>query len=324
MRVLVTGCMGFIGSHFVKHLLNDIEDVQVVGLGRYSNTHNKLRIWDVIEKINLHFLDLQHSPLDDVFEDVEYVVNFAAKTFVDHSIRNPQSFIDSNVVGTYRLLEMARKSKSLKLFIQISTDEVYGAILKGKYTEDSPLNPTNPYAATKAAGDMLAKAYKNTYGLPIIVTRTENNYGPYQSREKVLPVFVRRLIEGKPLPVFGDGKHSRMWLHVGDHCRAISHLMNKGSIGQIYHVAGEQELQNLELAKKVVNAFNDEPDIDAEIDIGKYVQFIPDAEARPGHDRRYALDVTKLRATGWKPIYPLNPGLYSTVLWYKNNPWWFM
>ena len=244
-------------------------------------------------------------------------VNFAAKTFVDHSIKDPRPFIYSNLVGTYNLLEQARFYKT-KLYFQVSTDEVYGAILDGSYKEDSRLNPTNPYAATKAAADVLTLSYWNTYGLPAIITRTENNYGPMQHPQKAMPVFVKAALEGRKLPVYGDGKHRRMWLHVRDHCEAITHLIekffdNKIGAGEIYHVAGEQELENIELARKILRILGKPED---------QIQLIDDRNIRPGHDRRYALDTTKLKSTGWKPKISLDEGLKEVVNWYKDNDWW--
>jgi dTDP-glucose 4,6-dehydratase len=321
MRILVTGCLGFIGSRFCEHvLLSDRNrDISVVGLARSSNQKNLLRIDDILDdpRFTLHYTDMEDGQLADAFQDVDYVVNFAAKTFVDYSIRDPQPFVRSNIGGTFEMLEEARRSKTLKMFVQISTDEVYGAILQGSYKEDARLNPTNPYAATKAAADMLALSYHNTYGLPIIITRTENNYGPYQGREKAVPTFVRKALSGEPLPVFGDGKHRRMWLHVEDHCSAVLHLFQKGMPGQIYHVAGEHELENIELAELILRLTETPRTPDS-------IKFIPDHDARPGHDRRYALNCEKIRVTGWKPKWGIEDGFRNVVDWYMENRWWFM
>lgn len=315
MRILVTGCLGFIGSHFVKHVLNNYPDIQVVGLNRNTNQNNIARLKETIldKRFSMYYADIARSDLSDAFTDVDYVVNFAAKTFVDYSIREPYPFIESNVVGAYRMLEQARKSSTIKRFIQISTDEVYGAILNGKYTEDSRLNPSNPYAAAKAGGDALALSYFNTYKLPVIITRTENNYGEFQSREKVFPTFVRKALANEPLPVYGDGKHRRMWLYVEDHCTAIMKLIKDGLNGEIYHVAGEQELENIELARKILKVMGKPENL---------IAFVPDHDKRPGHDRRYALDCTKLRTIGWTPLTGLDAGIEKTVNWYINNPWW--
>jgi len=325
MRFLVTGILGFIGSYFARLVLADAEttenpDVSVVGVGRNTDTRNLRRLDGVWERagFKLVYCDIARDDVSELFEDVDYAVNFAAKTFVDHSIRDPEPFIQSNIVGTFRLLEAARKSRQLKRYIQISTDEVYGQILEGAYREDAPLNPRNPYASTKAAADMLCLAYYNTYGLPVIITRTENNYGPYQHPQKAIPTFVRKALNNEALPIYGDGKHRRMWLHVEDHCRAALHLLGAyeppgGKLGEVYHVAGEQELENLELARIILRILGKPEDM---------VKFIPDFDVRPGHDRRYALNVEKLRATGWMPRIGLQEGLKMTVDWYVKNRWW--
>ena len=311
MKLFVTGITGFIGSHFGRMALTAGHDV--VGLARQSDTRNISRIEDyqASPRFRLVYGDLT-ADISGLLEGVEAVVNFAARTFVDHSILDPEPFIQSNIVGTYKLLEQARKYKP-KLYVQVSTDEVYGAILDGAYKEDARLNPTNPYSSTKAAADMLCVSYWNTYKLPIIITRTENNYGPWQHPQKAIPVFVAKALKGEKLPVYGDGKHRRMWLHVEDHCAAILHLLEHGNAGEIYHVAGEEELENVELAKHVLDILGKPHSL---------ISFVPDHDVRPGHDRRYALDVTKLRATGWKPSHALREGLEETVMWYKNHPEW--
>ena len=314
MRILVSGVMGFIGSYFAKWCMLNNKDIEIVGVNRLTNNKNLKRLEPILDdnRFTMHFLDIIKDPLSDAFQDVDVVVNFAAKTFVDYSIQNAGPFVQSNLVGTFNMLEEARHSKSVKLFIHVGTDEVYGAILEGAYKEDSRLNPSNPYAATKAGADMLVVSYKNTYGMPVIITRTENNYGPFQGREKVIPTFVRKTLNNEPLPVFGDGKHRRQWLFVEDHCTAIMHLIDHGSPGQIYHIAGSQELENLELARRILKIM-DKPE---------NIKFIPDHDARPGHDRRYALDSSKIRATGWEPQWSLDKGLEYSVKWYMNNLWW--
>ncbi|VVB50486.1 GDP-mannose 4,6-dehydratase [uncultured archaeon] len=315
MRYLVTGCNGFIGSYFVKFVLKNDPEAVVVGLNRASSMKNEMRLeWAHSHpRFDLHYADLSRDPLADALQDVECVVNFAAKTFVDYSIRDPQPFIDSNIVGTYRLLEEVRKSRSIKHFFQVSTDEVYGAILNGAYKENSGLNPTNPYSAAKAAGDMMVVSYFNTYGIPAIITRTENNYGPFQGREKAVPTFVRKALADELLPVYGDGKHRRMWLYVEDHVTAILHLMAKGQKGQIYHVAGEQETENIELAKFILKTLG-KPE--------EQFKLIPDHDIRPGHDRRYALNADKIRATGWTAKFPFELGMKMAVEWYRANQDW--
>ena len=274
------------------------------------------------DRFHLIYGDLSRgSDLSGICEDVDYVVNFGAKTFVDFSIQDAEPFIASNIVGTYNLLEDARRyyslNKRLKRFIQVSTDEVYGAILEGAYKEDARLNPTNPYAASKAGGDMLALAYYHTYGLPIIITRTENNFGPYQHPQKAMPKFVKNALEGRKLPIYGDGEHRRMWLYVEDHCLAILHLLNHGHVGEVYHVAGEQELTNNKLAAMILRIMGKKDE-----EIPKLVEHIDDFNIRPGHDKRYALNVEKLKGTGWKPKYDLESAMKKTVMWYVENQWW--
>lgn len=324
MRILITGVYGFIGSAFAKLVLEET-DWQAVGLGRLGEKKNVQRLGDLVTnhpRLSLITGDLiDPGVISGICEDIDYVVHFSAKTFVDHSIRDPQPFIASNIGGTYNLLEQARKyfgvvhpsgGNGIKKYIQVSTDEVYGSILEGAYKEDAPLNPTNPYAATKAAGDMLALSYFNTYKMPIVVTRTENNYGAFQSRQKVVPTFVRKLMAGEPLPIYGDGKHIRQWLHVEDHCRAILLLLEKGVSGHIYHVAGNQELMNIELAEIISRAYG----------VPLNVQYMNDMGIRPGHDRRYALNSDKIRELGWVPRWTLEDGLKATVDWYRTHEDW--
>jgi len=317
MKVLVTGCLGFIGSHFVRYVLNNYDDIEVVGLNRNSNTKNRKRlenIWDD-PRFNMYYADFAKDDITDAFKNVDTVVHFGAKTFVDYSIKDPKPFIDSNIVGTFKILEEVRRSRTVEKYLQVSTDEVYGSILKGSYKEDSRPNPTNPYAATKMAADSLVLSYHNSYGIDTIITRTENNYGEYQGSEKVFPVFVKKALRNEQLPVYGDGLHRRMWLYVGDHCSAIMHLLEVGKAGEIYHVAGEEEMTNIELAKKILRLVGRPEDM---------FKFVPDFDIRPGHDRRYALNCDKIHATGWKAKWGIDEGFAKTVQWYIDNQWWVM
>ena len=314
MKLLVTGAFGFIGSQFVKMLIEDYPEVEIRAFVRNSDQRKSMRLhpYHNHHRLRLVFGDLTDiNSVSGICEHIDVVVNFAAKTFVDHSIKDASAFVQSNVIGTYNLLEEARKNR-VKKYVQISTDEVYGSILKGAYTEDAPLNPQNPYAASKAAADMLTISYGNTYGLKYIITRTENNYGKFQHPQKAMPVFVKHALNDLKIPVYGDGGHMRQWIRVEDHCLAIMHLISLEKEG-IYHVAGEQELKNIELAERILQILGKPKSL---------IDFVPDFDIRPGHDRRYALDVTKLKASGWRPKWNLKDGLEDAVKWYKENDWW--
>lgn len=315
MRILITGCLGFIGSNMVRRILDSGKDVSIVGLNRMSNTKNVKRLEESIndDRFNLYWADFAKDTITDAFKDVEYIIHLGAKTFVDYSIRNAYPFIESNVVGTYRILEEARNCPTLKKILFFSTDEVYGSILDGAYTEESRLRPSNPYACTKGAGDLLAMAYYNTYKLPIIISRCENVYGQYQGKEKVFPTFVRQAMADQKLTIFGDGGHIRQWIHVEDVIRGVDTLLADGKIGEVYHIAGNQELTNLDLAKRILKV------------IGKpetLISFVEDKNIRPGHDRRYCLDNSKLKALGWNPKIDLDVGIPLVAKWYAENPWW--
>lgn len=332
MRVLVTGVYGFIASYFAKYLLTTDPDIHIIGFGRDSAQSNTSRLGYVVRNPRLKLVhgDLcDANSLSGICEQVDVVVNFAAKTFVDHSLKDRAPFIQSNIIGADNLMEDATRYK-VKRFVQVSTDEVYGQILQGAYSEDALLNPRNPYSWSKACADLNAIQRHRTYKFPCIITRTENNFGPYQHRQKALPTFVRCALANEPLPVYGDGMHVRCWLHVEEHCRAIWHLV-MGSLvtdiapsittsaiilpacGEIYHVAGEQELTNIELARLVLRTLEKPED---------RIQFIPDHNIRPGHDRRYALNCDKLRATGFSIKQDLEERLKDTIMWYRDHPGW--
>lgn len=331
MRLLVTGHLGFIGSHFVAYALAQSKDVQVIGFNRNSDQGN-LRRLDMIPFLHRDRLKSVWGDLTDpaamsgLCEGIDVVVHFAAKTFVDHAIRDPLPFLESNIIGSHNLMNEATRCK-VKRYVQVSTDEVYGQILTGAYKEDATLNPRNPYSWTKAAADLDAIWRHRTYGFPCIITRTENNFGPWQHRQKALPTFTRCALNNEPLPVYGDGGHVRCWLHVNQHCAAIWHLIGYSeefrpshfgphqhqTLGEVFHVAGEDELTNLDLAKLILRTLDKPEDM---------IRFIPDAQARPGHDRRYALDCSKLKATGFSIKQDLPKALAECVRWYADNEDW--
>jgi dTDP-glucose 4,6-dehydratase len=331
LRILVTGASGFIGSAFVRTILAGDEH-SVVAFVRNSDQRNIYRLSSdakfqdaqINGRLRVIYGDLRDD-ISGLAEGCDAIVHFAAKTFVDRSIKDPLPFVEANVLGTYKILEEARRDK-VKRFINISTDEVYGAILEGAYKEDARINPTNPYAATKAGADALAISYTHTFGLWTAVTRTENNYGPWQGREKVFPTFVRCLMQGKKLPVYGDGKHRRQWLWVDDHISAILLLLTADvEPGQVFHVAGSQELENLDLARRIISAYFGLTAGSKEtyhIDCDKQIEFIEDRNVRPGHDRRYALVCEKMLKLGWSPKVNVAEGIPKAVKWYYENKWW--
>jgi len=311
---LVTGAAGFIGSNFVHHLFSKEDDIEVRVLDKlgYSANLENLKVFEGQDNFQFIKGDIcNKKTVTDAMEGVNIVVNFAAETAVDRSIEAPESFLYTDIVGVYTLLEEARNQKGLKKFIQISTDEVYGEILDGSFTEKSELKPRNPYAASKLGGDRIAYSFFATYGLPVVITRAANNYGPMAYPEKVIPLFITNLMDGKKIPLYGEGKQIRDWLHVEDHCKAIDLLVEKGIDGEVYNVAAGQEYTNLVLTQKICELMKkDESPIE-------YVQ------DRPGHDFRYSLDCSKLRNLGWQPEYDLDKGLKETVRWYQNNEaWW--
>lgn len=324
-QVLVTGARGFIGSAFVRSIIN--QDYGVIAFVRDTNSWAKSRLEldpDCIKACDSGKLRIINGDLNGdisgLCENVDIVVNFAARTFVDHSIRDPAPFITANVLGTANILEEARRN-GVKAFVQISTDEVYGQILEGSHHEQSPINPRNPYAASKAGADALVISYAHTFGMWTCVTRTENNYGPYQHPQKAMPVFIGKAIKNQNIPVYGDGMHVRQWLHVQDHVDAIFQIMEKGvsnsiNAGEVFHIAGNQEVTNTDLAKSIIKLLNRSEDL---------ITFVNDYNVRPGHDRRYALDCQKIKSiTGWQPKISLKQGLTEVVDWYQQHPEWLM
>jgi len=313
VKLLVTGGAGFIGSNFIRYMLSKYEDHTIVNLDKLTYAGN-LENLKGLEKNKRHSFvkgDICDRKLvEKVAKEVDVIINFAAESHVDRSIVEPEPFLTTNVLGTQVLLEAARTFDYEK-FIQISTDEVFGSISSGSFKEDSPLNPSSPYAASKAAADMLAHSYFVTYGLPVVITRSTNNFGPYQHPEKLIPKLIINAISGKPLPIYGDGKNVRDWLYVVDNCEAIDLILRKGKSGEIYNAGAGNEKTNLEIATFVLK------------ELGKPKSMIKFVKDRPGHDFRYSLNCEKSKALGWKPKHSLDSGLKETVKWYKQNKkWW--
>ena len=316
LRLLITGGAGFIGSNFVRYILQKHPDWQVVNLDRLTYAGNLENLKDVKNDSRYRFIlgDIaDREPMDKLFgQGFDVVVNFAAESHVDRSILDASPFIRTNVQGPQVLLEGARQHR-VKLFLQVSTDEVYGSLgAEGKFNEESPLLPSSPYSASKAAADLLCRAYQRTYGLPVIITRCSNNYGPYQFPEKLIPLTITNALEGKPIPVYGDGLNVRDWIHVEDHCRALDLVIQRGKQGEIYNIGADNERTNLEMVRRILDIVEKPPSL---------ITFVSD---RPGHDRRYALDTTKIRRElGWEPRHSFEEALKRTVEWYiENEPWW--
>ena len=314
VNVLITGGAGFIGSNFVRYALTTHADWRVTTLDKLTYAGRRENLHDVMDNPRHTFVhgDIADAPVSGpLVEQSDLVVHFAAETHVDRSIMSAGDFIRTDVEGTFVLLEAARRATHLRRFIQISTDEVYGSVPAGASRETDELKPRNPYAASKAGADRLAYSYWATYEVPVIVTRASNNYGPYQFPEKVIPLFVTNAIEDIPVPLYGDGKNVRDWLHVDDHCRAIDLLIETGVNGEVYNIGGGNEVMNVDLTHRILDA------------LGKPASLIKPVADRPGHDRRYCLDTTKLRSIGWAPAEPFDEGLRRTIEWYRRNDWWW-
>jgi dTDP-glucose 4,6-dehydratase len=317
MRLLVTGGAGFIGSNFIRHVLRSQPDVQVTNLDLLTYAGNLATLRDVEDSPRYRFVhgDIGDAALvDGLVGEVDAIVNFAAETHVDRSITGPAEFLRTNVAGAGVLFDAGYRH-GVERFLHISTDEVYGSIeAPGSFHEDSPLEPNSPYSATKAGADLLARAYRETYGYPILVTRTANNFGPYQFPEKALPLFVTNLIDGKPVPVYGDGLNVRDWTYVDDNAAAQWMVLTEGAPGEVYNVGAGNELTNLELVQALLAQFerSHEPE-----------RWIEHVEDRAGHDRRYSVDTRRIRALGWKPAHSFDEALAETIAWYRaNEAWW--
>jgi len=311
MRILVTGGAGFIGSNFVHYILQKHPRDQLLVLDKLTYAGNLNNLKTVMKKIEFIKGDICNRKLvEQIASRVDVIVNFAAESHVDRSIAEPEPFLTTNVLGTQVLLEAARKLDHEK-FVQISTDEVYGSTSKGSFREEDPLRPSSPYAASKAAADMLTHSYFVTYGLSVLITRSTNNFGPYQHPEKLIPKLIINALQNKPLPIYGDGKNVRDWLYVADNCEAIDLILKKGENGEIYNVGAGNEKMNLEIADFVLKELSKPKSL---------IKFVKD---RHGHDLRYSLNSEKLRTLEWAPKHRFEIAMKKTVDWYKNNRWWW-
>jgi dTDP-glucose 4,6-dehydratase len=318
MKILVTGGAGFIGSNFVRMALTDkfpnfkVDELVVLDLLTYAGDEENLAPVETDKRYKFVKGDIRDLELaKKLMSQSDYVVHFAAESHVDRSIEGGSEFVSTNVMGTQVLLDAARNS-NIKRFLHVSTDEVYGSISEGSWPEDHPLLPNSPYSASKAGSDLLVRAYNRTHKLDTVITRCSNNYGQYQFPEKVMPLFITNIIEGKKVPLYGNGLNVRDWLHVDDHCRGIALALTKGKSGEVYNIGGGTELTNVELTHKILEAMG----------VGK--EFIQPVEDRKGHDLRYSVDITKINTQlGYSPQVNFEEGLAQTINWYKNNEaWW--
>lgn len=328
--LLVTGGAGFIGSNFVKMMVKKYPDYIIINIDALTYAGNLENLSDIATAVNYSFIkaDIRdREVMNQIFEKyhIDMVVNFAAESHVDRSIEEPEVFLTTNIIGTQVLLEAAKKHwknnpndkyckeyRSGVKFLQVSTDEVYGALGEnGLFVETMPLMPNSPYSASKASADMITRAYYETYGLPMNITRCSNNYGPYQFPEKLIPLMINNCLKEQELPVYGDGMQVRDWLHVSDHCTAIDTVMHKGKTGEVYNIGGNNEKANIQIVKLIIET------------LGKSDNLIKYVKDRPGHDRRYAIDNTKItNQLGWEPAYTFEKGIQETIQWYLDNTKW--
>ena len=311
--ILVTGGAGFIGSNFVRYMVNKYPDYKIMVLDALTYAGNLENLQDIesCDNYEFHHGNICDSKIvEKLMQNVAVVINFAAETHVDRSILEAGSFIQTDVVGTFTLLETARKFH-IEKYIQISTDEVYGSIESGSFTEESILQPNSPYSASKASGDLLVRAYYKTYGVPTIITRSSNNFGPYQYPEKLIPLFITNAMEDEPLPLYGDGKNVRDWLYVLDNCEAIDVVLHRGENGEIYNIGGGHEMQNIQITHLILKH------------LGKPESLIKPVADRLGHDRRYSVDIKKMEKLGWEPKHRFEEAMTETINWYlENEAWW--
>ena len=315
MKLLVTGGAGFIGSNFIRYILSEHSDWQVINLDKLTYAGNLENLKDIENISSYRFIkgDITDRELISSLlrQGIEAIVNFAAESHVDRSIMDASPFVETNIKGTQTLLDEARRY-DIEKFIQVSTDEVYGSIESGKFTEQSNLSPNSPYAASKTSADLLALSYWRTHRLPVIITRCSNNVGPFQFPEKLIPLAITNVMENKPVPIYGDGLNVRDWIYVLDHCRAIDTVLQKGQPGEVYNISAGQEQTNLDLINQLLDIMEKPRSL---------ITFVSD---RPGHDRRYALDCGKItRELGWRPLFSFKDALAATVDWYiENEQWW--
>lgn len=317
-NVLVTGGAGFIGGNFVQYMVDKYPQYHIYNLDLLTYAGDLTKHQQIENKENYSFVHIDiadRQAVGELFERVDftYVVHFAAESHVDRSITDPEVFIRTNVLGTQVLLDAA-KSAEVRKFVHVSTDEVYGELSFDPttfFTEETPIQPNSPYSASKASSDLLVRAYHETYGLPVNITRCSNNYGPYHFPEKLIPLTISRVLNDQKVPVYGDGKNVRDWLHVLDHCSAIDLVMHSGTVGEVYNIGGHNEMTNLEVVRTIIRA------------LGKTDELIEFVEDRLGHDKRYAIDPTKIEELGWRPVYDFETGIAQTVDWFlENKEWW--
>ena len=313
MKLVVAGGAGFIGSNFIRHVLAAHADDSIVNLDKLTYAGNRQNLADLADSPRYRFVhgDVCDAKLvRDVLRSADAVINFAAASHVDRSLVEPDEFIRTDVFGVFTLLEAVRDLK-IPRFVHISTDEVYGSLPTGSARESDPLRPSNPYSASKAGGDLLALAYWQTHRLPVVVTRSSNNFGPYQYPEKVIPLFITNALDEEPLPLYGDGKNVRDWLYVLDNCAALDLVLRKGREGEVYNIGGGHEVENIVLTREILRL------------TGKPETLIRPVKDRPGHDRRYSIDSKKVRQLGWTPKHPFGRALDATVAWYREHEaWW--
>lgn len=328
---LITGGAGFIGSNFIKYLLKKYEDIRIINLDKLTYAANLKTLKEIEQSRNYTFIKgdiCNRRDIKEIFNyyDVDYVVNFAAETHVDRSIKNPGVFIKTNILGTQTLLEISRESwktkggyKGGKKYIQISTDEVYGSLeYEGFFTEKSPINPHSPYSASKASADLIVKSYYDTYRMPINITRTSNNYGPHQFPEKLIPLIIKNSIKKKAIPIYGNGLNIRDWIYVEDNCKAIDLVISNAEAGEIYNIGANNERTNISIAKEIIEILNKNYDNTITEELIKYV------EDRKGHDFRYAIDASKIKIElNWEPKTKFTEGLEKTIKWYLSNREWY-